>query len=174
MRRERKSGYRPITMAVVSAAAATALAIAGATAAAPPPQDGGGAPPDFSLPGLKGGTVSLKDFSDKVVLLVFSTTWCPHCRTEVAELKKLHDRYAGRGLVILNIDVQESQRKVASFAENYGIPYTILLDTDGKVTKEYGVWGVPYRMLIDRKGKVVCRPCRNLEPEIEKLFSEGK
>jgi peroxiredoxin len=129
--------------------------------------------PDFTLADLKGGTVSLKDYTGKVVCLVFSTTWCPHCRTEIPELKKLHAKYGDKGFVLLNIDVQESAKKVSAFAEKQGIPYRVLLDEDGKVTKAYGIRGVPFTVIVGRDGTVVCKPCRSIEPVIEKLLGDG-
>lgn len=44
---------------------------------------------DFTLEDIGGNKVSLKDYEgENVVLLVFSTTWCPSCNSEIPELKK--------------------------------------------------------------------------------------
>ncbi|MCX6357733.1 MAG: TlpA disulfide reductase family protein [Candidatus Aureabacteria bacterium] len=123
---------------------------------------------DFTLKDLKGTEVGLSKLKGKAVLLVFSTTWCPHCRTEVPELKKFHERYKEKGLEILMVDIQESEKRVAAFVEKYGIPYRVLLDTDGSVANKYRVRGVPCLFLVGKDGTIICRECRQVEPLIER------
>ena len=111
--------------------------------------------PDFSLKNLSGETYELRDFDDTAVLLVFGATWCPHCRSEVPELKQAESLYRGRGLRVVYIDVRESRKKVSAFVRKYGIQYTVLLDRTGTVARKYGVLGIPYNVLIgsDRRIK---------------------
>ncbi|TFG93516.1 MAG: TlpA family protein disulfide reductase [Syntrophobacterales bacterium] len=126
--------------------------------------------PDFVLKDLNGSEVSLDDYKGKVVLLAFSTTWCPHCRKMPPYLNELRSSYGDKGLVILNIDIQEPQKKVRSYAEKQNIQYTVLLDEDGAVATAYQVRGVPSLILVDKKGTIVCRQCRSLDVLLEELF----
>lgn len=126
--------------------------------------------PDFTLKNLQGEKVKLSDYKGKVVLLVFSTTWCPHCRAEIPHLKKLYAEYQKKGLVLLNIDIQESQAKVSSFAKKNEIPYPVLLDKDGQVGLTYGIRGVPTTVLINKEGIILCKVCRSLDTLLEKLI----
>ena len=43
----------------------------------------------FTLKDLKGEEIKLSDYKGKFVLLVFGTTWCPYCRIEIPNLKKV-------------------------------------------------------------------------------------
>jgi len=126
--------------------------------------------PDFALRDLKGTEVKLSDSRGRVVLLAFSATWCPHCRREIPELKKLHARFKDRGFEVLMVDVQESQKRVASFAAKYEIPYRVLLDEEGKVARQYRVRGIPDELLIGKDGAIICRRCPSVEKEIERLL----
>ena len=126
--------------------------------------------PEFVLKDLNGEKVRLADYRGKVVLLAFSTTWCPHCRKMPPYLNELRSRYGDRGFVILNIDIQESQKKVRSYADKYNIQYRVLLDGNGAVAMAYKVRGVPSLILVDRKGTIVCRQCRSLDVLLETLF----
>lgn len=119
--------------------------------------------PDFTLKDVAGNEVKLSDYQGKVVLLVFSTTWCSYCRAEVPHLKKLYAKYQSKGLVLLNIDIQESQKKVASFVAKNKISYPVLLDEDGKVSLAYGIQGVPTTVLINKEGIILCKVCRSLD-----------
>lgn len=126
--------------------------------------------PDFVLKDLNDKEVRLSDYRGKVVLLNFSTTWCPHCRTIIPYLTELHDQYKDKDFVILNIDIQESKKRVNAFATKYKIPYRVLLDRDAKVAMVYEVVGVPNLILIDREGLIVCRQCRSIDLSLKSLF----
>jgi peroxiredoxin len=126
--------------------------------------------PGFSLKDLKGATVRLSDLKGKVVLISFSTTWCPHCRTAIPGLNQLAARYKEKEFALLGVYIQESAKKVSSFVEKHGVTYRVLLDDDGGVAKAYGVRGIPSKTLVGRDGTVICRDCRDVEKELEKLL----
>ncbi|MBN1665057.1 MAG: redoxin domain-containing protein [Deltaproteobacteria bacterium] len=128
--------------------------------------------PDFVLNDLKGRKFKLSDYKGKPVLIIFSTTWCAYCRSEIPHFKSIYSTYGPKGLVVINIDIEESKEKVARFAARYQLPYRVLLDEDGSVSDAYRVMGVPSMTLIDKKGKLFCLYCRNMEPLLDKLFEE--
>jgi glutathione peroxidase len=57
---------------------------------------------DFSFPGLAGGTISLKAFAGRPVLVVNTASECGFT-PQYADLKVLHDRFGARGLVVLGV-----------------------------------------------------------------------
>jgi peroxiredoxin len=119
--------------------------------------------PDFSLKDLDGKTFKLSAFRGNPVLLIFSATWCPECRSEVPYFKHLYASYKSQGVEVVTVDVMEKWDKVKHFAERYEIPYKILLDETGEVAEAYGVRGVPTIVLLDKSGKVICYHCRNVD-----------
>lgn len=127
--------------------------------------------PDFTLQDLNGKSFSLKDFKGKNVLLYFTTTWCPYCKREVPELKEMHLKYKGK-LEILAIDMNESKAKVSSYIQKYQIPYTTLLDSEGKVALDYSIRGVPTKVLVGKDGRVFCYMCRDLPSQVEELLKK--
>jgi peroxiredoxin len=126
--------------------------------------------PDFVLKDLNGREVRMSQFKGRVVFLVFGTTWCPQCREDISLYKDIYSRYSSKGLVVLAIDVLESQKKAAAFAKRHDLPYPVLLDSNGKVMSSYGVLGVPVKILIDRSGRIICWNCRSLEALLKKQF----
>ncbi|HVN71665.1 MAG TPA: TlpA disulfide reductase family protein [Desulfomonilia bacterium] len=128
--------------------------------------------PDFTLKDLSGKTMSLKDLRGKVVLLDFTTTWCPYCKKDIPNLKKLFSSMKGKNFALISIFINESSKKVSSFTERYSLPYTILLDEDASVARIYGIRGVPTKVVVDKKGVIGCWQCIAAEDKIDELMKE--
>ncbi len=126
--------------------------------------------PNFTLKDLSGKTRSLKDYRGKIVLLNFTTTWCPYCKTDIPKLKKLYTSMKGKDFELISIYVAESPKKVASFVEKYSLPYTILVDTEASVARTYGIQGVPTKIVVARSGIISCWQCASAEDKIDELL----
>ena len=131
-----------------------------------------GAPlaPNFTLKDLSGRTRSLKDYRGKIVLLNFTTTWCPYCKKDIPNLKKLYTSMKGKDVELISIYVAESPKKVASFVEKYALPYTILVDSEASVARAYGIRGVPTKVVVAKNGLISCWQCTSAEDKIDELL----
>jgi len=125
---------------------------------------------DFTLRDLDGRNVNLRDYKGKTILLYFMATWCPECRSAIPPLKEIYSLYNAKGLVLLIIDVMESKEKAAAFSRKYSLPFSTLLDEEGKVYRSYGVGGVPVKALINRDGRIICWNCRSFDNLLAKQF----
>jgi len=127
--------------------------------------------PDFILKDTHGKTFRLNDYKGKKpVMIIFSTTWCPTCISEVPYFKSLHAKYLKQGLEIVNVDVQESKAKASKFSVRHNLPYRVLTDESGIVSGFYGIRGVPSLVLVDRQGFIVCRECSQIEPLLDAVL----
>lgn len=122
---------------------------------------------DFTLKDLTGKNVRLSDYKGKIILLNFMTTWCLECLASIPKLKAIYTRYFEKGLIIMNINIQETQRIVMAYSKRHSLPYPTLLDPEGTISKSYGVIGVPVKVLIDRDGRIICWNCRSLDNLLE-------
>ena len=129
--------------------------------------------PDFVLQDIHGGKFSLNDQRGKPVLLIFGTTWCPSCREEIPHLKDIYAQYAKKGLIMVNIDIQESRDKVSRYADKYELPYRLLLDENGAVSEMYGIRGVPAMILLDEAGMIIGGQ-RFIDPLLANMFKGKK
>jgi peroxiredoxin len=111
--------------------------------------------PDFTLEDLSGNRLSLKQLRGKVVFLNFWATWCVPCRQEMPAMEKLHRELKGEGLEVVAINFREEKKEVRKFFTELGLTFTALLDGDGKVSDEYGVWSLPLSYFVDRKGEFI-------------------
>ena len=110
--------------------------------------------PAFELEHLNGGRVRLSDLRGQVVAIRFWADWCRFCKKEMRDLEPEYQRLAPQGLRMLAINVEQKRARVARTIEDIGISYDTLLDSDGAVSRDYGVIALPVTFLVDRKGVV--------------------
>ncbi|RMD85877.1 MAG: TlpA family protein disulfide reductase [Candidatus Dadabacteria bacterium] len=110
--------------------------------------------PNFSARDITGKKVSLADFRGKVVLINFWASWCAPCVQEMPSLERLYERLQSRGLVVLAIGVDDEEKNLRAFVEEYDLTFPVLLDLQGKIKHTYRVSGVPESLVVDRSGKL--------------------
>jgi len=72
-------------------------------------------------------------------------------------VEKLQRARKDQKFTILLIDIQENSIRVATWVKSQAITSTVLLDTDGSVTRAYQVAVTPTVVIIGRDGKLVAR-----------------
>ena len=124
-----------------------------------PAAEQGRAAPDFLLRDLDGGEVRLSDLQGRPVLVNFWATWCTTCRVEMPELIAAYDKHgASEGLVVLGVNLRESEARARPFVEDFGMNFPVLMDRSGEVARTWRIGGpnegVPSSYFIDRDGVV--------------------
>lgn len=110
---------------------------------------------DFRLDTLTHERFYLNQHKDKVVVIVFWTTWCNVCKAELVELKSLMNMPGHDNLVIAGICCDpENINNVKWIVENLNIDYPVLLDKGQIVTGKYRISAFPTTVIIDQKGVV--------------------
>ena len=111
--------------------------------------------PDFSLKDLSGKPVKLSELKGKKVYINFWATWCGYCDQEMPDIEKINNEFKDKNLVILAIDVAESDYVVKSYVKKKGLNFTVLLDKDGEIsTNLYKVSGYPTSVFINSDGTI--------------------
>lgn len=112
--------------------------------------------PDFELTALDGKKVKLSDLRGKAVLVNFWATWCGPCKIEMPWLVDLQQKYSAKGLVVLGISVDEgSSDKIAAYAKEMGVNYTVLRSTDAVSDSYGGIDGLPTTFYVNRDGVII-------------------
>lgn len=120
-----------------------------------PPVEEGSQAPNFSLPLMNGGEVSLDDYKGKVVLLNIWATWCNPCRDEMPSMEQLYQNMKGKPFEILAVSIDtRGSKDVEPFVKKLGLTFPVLLDSDKKVNNMYQATGVPETFIIDKNGIV--------------------
>ncbi len=119
-----------------------------------PPANHGPLAPNFTLPSLSGGEISLKDYRGKVVLLDFWSIHCPPCRRAVPHLVIMYERYKNDGFVALGVSFDRRDiNELREFVGEYQVAYPILLG-NMEVARAYGIRSIPSMFLLDKKGHI--------------------
>ena len=67
----------------------------------------------------------------------------------------LYQEFKDEGLVLVGVNLRESPEAVRAFAQEFRIPFPLLLDKQGQSPGLFGLWGHPNTVLIDSQGRVV-------------------
>jgi cytochrome c biogenesis protein CcmG/thiol:disulfide interchange protein DsbE len=92
------------------------------------------------------------DMRGKVWLLNVWASWCVSCRDEHPMLVAL----AKRGVIpILGLNYKDKSDEATAWLKQFGNPYDLsVVDADGRIGIDYGVYGVPETYLIDAEGVI--------------------
>lgn len=110
--------------------------------------------PDFHLTQLHAPdkTLSLADMKGQVWLLNVWASWCVACREEHPVLMQFAQQQV---LPIIGLNYKDKVEDGLAWLKQGGDPYTTsIVDADGRVGIDYGVYGVPETFLIDRQGRI--------------------
>ena len=137
-----------IAVSQVPASATTGGAI-------PSPREGFLAP-DFTLETLQGETVTLSDLRGKAVVVNLWASWCPPCRAEMPALQAAYEADRDRGLEILAVDMtyQDTEQDALRFIEEFGLTFTIPMDRDGTVARQYLLRALPSTFFVGPDGVI--------------------
>lgn len=110
--------------------------------------------PAFSLPTLDNPARSLanRDFQGKVVLINVWASWCAACRQEHPLLMALA---RAKQVPLIGLNYKDKREDALRMLQTEGNPYDVsLVDADGRVGIDWGVYGVPETFVIDKQGVI--------------------
>ncbi|MBX3282736.1 MAG: TlpA family protein disulfide reductase [Acidobacteria bacterium] len=119
---------------------------------------------DVDIELVKGGTMKIKDYRGKVVLLNLWATWCGPCREEMPHLVELKKKYGDQGFEVigLNVGFQDTDEPepipdIETFAKKMHLNYELARvqpDLTKHLQKIAQMSAVPESFLVDREGKL--------------------
>ena len=96
--------------------------------------------PDFSLPDQNGRIHSLSEYKgQKVILYFYPKDNTSGCTKQACGFAERSPQFREKGAVILGVS-KDSVASHKKFEEKYGLPFTLLSDTELDVIKAYDVW----------------------------------
>ena len=136
--------------------------------------------PEFELPSLgREETLTRSSVTGEVALFNVWATWCVTCRVEHPFLTRL----AASGIPIYGINYKDTDKEALSWLAELGDPYRAsIVDAEGSLGLDLGVYGAPETYVVDANGVIRYRHVGEvnaqvwtqiLEPIVRELRGEG-
>lgn len=120
--------------------------------------------PAFSLPSLVSDrTLTEEDLRGRWQLLNVWATWCPTCYIEHPYLLEL----AAQGVAIVGLNYKDENQAAREYLAKLGNPFTeVIVDQDGQLGLDLGVYGAPETFLINPQGEIVLRQVGDMNERV--------
>jgi thiol-disulfide isomerase/thioredoxin len=111
-------------------------------------------PPPCALTLSTGQAVSFDQFRGQVLYVDFWASWCGPCLLSFPFMNDLQHSYAGKGLHVLAINMDEKPADATRFLDQHPATFDVASGPNGKCAKDLGVATMPTSFLIGRDGTV--------------------
>ena len=111
--------------------------------------------------------ISSNEFKNEIILVNFFATWCKPCRDEHVYIKRFANE---RGIKVIGINYKDNTEKTIKWLKDLGNPYKdILIDKNGKIAIDWGVYGIPETFIINSNGII---KYRHVGPITNKIYKK--
>ena len=129
--------------------------------------------PEIALPGPDGKEVRLSSFRGKIVLIDFWASWCKPCRSDMPFMVQLYKKYKNKGFEILGISLDKEKENWLQAIKQDGIIWPQASDLkfwNSEVVSLFNIEAIPYTILVDKEGKIIAKGLRG--PELEEKLKQ--
>jgi len=132
--------------------------------------------PEITMKNPDGKILKLSDLRGKVVLIDFWASWCGPCRQENPNVVRLFKKYQNKGFTVFSVSLDEDINAWKSAIQKDGLIWpNHVSDLKGwqtSLVSTYGFDAIPFTVLLNKDGKVIGTNLRGeqLEQKLEELF----
>tara|TARA_B100000029_G_scaffold82915_2_gene73918 strand:+ start:1140 stop:1673 length:534 start_codon:yes stop_codon:yes gene_type:complete len=99
--------------------------------------------------------ISAEEFGNEIILVNFFATWCKPCRDEHNFIKRFAEK---KGIRVIGINYKDNYKKTVNWLNKLGNPYSdIIVDMNGRLAIDWGVYGIPETFVVSSSGIVKYR-----------------
>ena len=113
----------------------------------------GVAAPDFTGELMDGTSITLSELQGKPVIINFWATWCGPCVKEMPAFERLKDDF-GDKIGIIAVNCGDDAGTVKDFVEENGYTFPVVLDEEYSISMLYPTNSIPYTVVVDAEGRV--------------------
>lgn len=110
--------------------------------------------PRYDLIDARGIRHQLDGSVGRVTLVNFWATWCPPCVHEIPSMNRLAAAYDEDEFAIVSINFREKPEHILQFMREVEVDFPVLMDDDGAVSRDWGVFAFPSSFILDRDGRI--------------------
>lgn len=132
--------------------------------------------PDFTQNKPDGTPLKLSDLRGQVVLIDFWASWCGPCRQENPNVVRLYEKYKEKGFTVLSVSLDKTREPWLAAVEKDKLswPHHVsdLKFWQNEAARLYKVSSIPFTVLVDEEGKVIGTKLRGgeLEQELKRIY----
>lgn len=130
--------------------------------------------PNFKMKMPNGKILSLDKYKGKYVVLDFWASWCPDCRRDIPNVKRMYSKFYPQGVEFIGISMDTNsdawKNAIAKYSLEYPQVSELIKFKDTKIATLYGVNWIPSMVLVGPDGKVVLSTV--LSYKMEKTLTE--
>jgi thiol-disulfide isomerase/thioredoxin len=133
--------------------------------------------PDFTELTPEGKKLKLSDLRGKIVLIDFWASWCGPCRRENPNVVQAYQKYKDKGFEVLSVSLDTDRQRWLDAIKADNMAWLHVSDLKGwqaAAGKLYGVSGIPFTVLVDKQGKIIGKNLRGaaLDAELARIFGK--
>jgi thiol-disulfide isomerase/thioredoxin len=127
-------------------------------------------------------TVSVDEFTGRVVVINVWGQWCGPCRAEAAALQQVYTATRANGVAMLGVDVRDNNRQAAQdFVKDHQLTYPSIYDPAMRTMIAFGgkypTSVIPSTLVLDRSHRVAAVFLRelladDLQPVVQRIAAE--
>jgi len=132
--------------------------------------------PDIVLNDPQGKSHSLSSLKGHVVLIDFWASWCRPCRAENPNVVRLYKKYHGDGFEIFSVSLDKTKDRWEKAIADDGLLWqnhvSDLMGWKSAGAQLYNVTGIPFTVLVDEEGKIITTNLRgpSLEAKLKEIY----
>lgn len=138
----------------------------------------GSVAPELGFESPEGKVITLESLRGNYVLIDFWASWCRPCRMENPNVVKLYNEYHDKGFTVYSVSLDNSKDRWIGAIEQDGLVWpnhvSDLKQWQSEAVKIYNFRGIPFTVLIDPEGKIIAKNLRgpSLESKLKEIFGE--
>jgi peroxiredoxin len=119
--------------------------------------------PEINLPNPNGELVKLSSLRGKYVLVDFWAKWCGPCRHENPNVVRAYHKFKSKGFEIYSVSLDRTKDDWLKAIKEDGLDWTHVSDLkywNSVAAKDYNITGIPFSILLDKDGKIIAKNLR--------------
>jgi peroxiredoxin len=129
--------------------------------------------PDIILSDPYGKTIALSSLRGKYTLIDFWASWCKPCRMENPNVVRMYTKFKSKGFEVFSVSLDDNKDSWIKAINDDKLLWNHVSDLkkwNASVVPLYNIESIPFTILLDKEGKIIAKNLRG--EDLEKKLAE--